>query len=78
MKKLNNVVIYTKDYCPYCVKVKNYLTSNNIEFKQIRVDENPRIYEELKAKTEHLTVPQIFIDGEFIGGAMEFFSWLNS
>ena len=76
MRTFKEVVIYTKDYCPYCVRVKNYLNSQKIDFKQIRVDEDPKLYEELKSRTNHLTVPQIFVDGKFIGGANEFFSWI--
>ena len=44
MKALKNVIIYTKDYCPFCARVKNFLTSNKVEFKQIRVDEDPKGY----------------------------------
>ena len=76
MKALKNVIIYTKDYCPFCPRVKNSLTSNKVEFKQIRVDEDPKGYMELKEKTNHQTVPQIFVDGQFIGGAKEFFEWM--
>ena len=47
-----------------------------VEFKQIRVDEDPKGYMELKEKTNHQTVPQIFVDGQFIGGAKEFFEWM--
>lgn len=57
-------------------RVKNFLTSKNVEFKQIRVDEDPMGYMELKEKTNHQTVPQIFVDGQFIGGAKEFFEWM--
>lgn len=77
MKTLKNVIIYTKDYCPYCVRVKNYLTSKKIDFTQVRVDDDPKTYEELKAKTNHFTVPQVFVSGVFIGGASEFFSWID-
>jgi glutaredoxin 3 len=44
MKTLKNVVIYTKDHCPFCARVKNYLTSEKVDFKQIRVDDDPKTY----------------------------------
>ena len=78
MKALKNVVIYTKDHCPFCDRVKNYLTFEKIDFKQIRLDKEPDTYLELKKKTNHQTVPQIFVDGKFIGGATDFFSWIDS
>lgn len=77
VKNLKNVIIYTKDFCPYCIRVKNYLVEENIDFKQIRVDDDPQGYQELKKKTNHMTVPQIFVDGQFIGGASEFFSLVD-
>ena len=77
MKELKNVVIYTKEYCPYCVRVKNYLTSNKVDFKQVHLDDDPKAYEDLKEKTGHQTVPQVFVDGQFIGGATDFFSWID-
>ena len=50
MKALKNVIIYTKDHCPFCARVKSFLTSNKVEFKQIRVDEDPKGYMELRKK----------------------------
>ncbi len=51
MKELKNVVIYTKDHCPFSKRVKEYLTSEKVDFKQIRVDDDPKTYDELKKKT---------------------------
>jgi arsenate reductase-like glutaredoxin family protein len=50
MKELKNVVIYTKDHCPFSKRVKEYLTSEKVDFKQIRVDDDPKTYDELKKK----------------------------
>ena len=77
MKELKDVVIYTKDHCPFCTRVKNYLTAEKVDFKQVRLDDDPKVYMELKKKTNHQTVPQIFVDGKFIGGATDFFSWID-
>ncbi len=35
------------------------------------VDTNPELYVELKERTGHMTVPQIFIGDEFVGGYTE-------
>ena len=42
MKKL---IIYSITSCPYCLKVKRYLTSKNVEFEERNI-ENSEIYEE--------------------------------
>jgi GrxC family glutaredoxin len=62
------VIIYTKDYCPYCDRAKEYFSTRGIAFEEIDVTRNPQLYAELKARTGHMTVPQIFIDGQFVGG----------
>lgn len=53
------LVVYTKNYCPYCVKAKNYLKLKNIEFREINIEEVPEAREFLKEKG-HRTVPQIY------------------
>lgn len=62
------VVIYSKKVCPFCVRAKTLFESKNISFEEIMVDENPDLYQKLKEQTGLLTVPQIFINDELIGG----------
>jgi glutaredoxin 3 len=62
------VTIYSKDYCPYCDRAKEFFESRSIPFEEINVSTEPATLAELKAKTHHMTVPQIFIDGVFVGG----------
>lgn len=67
-----SVKVYVKDYCPYCQKVTSYLERNKIQHEKIELSDKPDIYSELKKKTGHKTVPQIFINDEFIGGSDDF------
>lgn len=62
------VTIYSKDYCPYCDRAKEYFSSRGIAFEEIDVTRDAQAYAELKARTHHMTVPQIFIGDEFVGG----------
>jgi glutaredoxin 3 len=55
------VVIYTKDYCPYCDRAKNY-------FKEIDVTDDENLHQEMMEKSKRRTVPQIFIGEQHIGG----------
>ncbi len=64
-----NIKIYSKDYCPYCDKAKNTFKAEGWEYEEIDVTNRPELYMELKEKTGHMTVPQIFVDDEFIGGS---------
>ena len=65
------VVIYSKTYCPFCVRAKSLLSSKGVDFEEIMVDSKPELFAELKAKTGMMTVPQIFINDELVGGYTE-------
>jgi glutaredoxin 3 len=62
------VIIYTKDSCPYCHLAKELLTHRNISFTEIRVDLDPHKLEEMMTRSQRRTVPQIFINNKSIGG----------
>jgi glutaredoxin 3 len=62
------VVVYTKSYCPYCDRAKALLQRKGAKYEEISVESDEKIYSELKQKTGLMTVPQIFINDELIGG----------
>jgi glutaredoxin 3 len=66
------IKVYTKDYCPYCNQVEAYLNEKELAYEKIDVSNRLDIYEALKKKTGHHTVPQVFINDQFIGGADDF------
>ncbi len=65
------IILYSKDYCPFCVRAKNLLNQKKVSFEEIMVDKDPKLFSELKEKSGMLTVPQIFIDDKLIGGFAE-------
>uniref|UniRef100_A0A7S2TGC9 Glutaredoxin domain-containing protein n=1 Tax=Lotharella oceanica TaxID=641309 RepID=A0A7S2TGC9_9EUKA len=68
--KDNNVMIYSKSYCPFCVKVKDLFQKMGVEAKVIELDEQGSgdMESTLKELTQQRTVPQVFVKGKFIGG----------
>lgn len=62
------VTIYTKNYCPYCVKAKTLLGSLNIPYEEHDVSSTPEVIEELSRKSGFRTVPQIFAGDKCLGG----------
>jgi glutaredoxin 3 len=62
------VKIYTASYCGYCRMAKTLLASRKIAFEEIDVTSDFEAREWLVRETGRRTVPQIFIDGESIGG----------
>lgn len=62
------VLIYSLEWCPYCSKTKALLKSKGIEYDEIDVTHNEAAARELLERTGQRSVPQLFIDGEWIGG----------
>ena len=63
------VKVYSTTFCPYCVRAKQLLERKGVAYTEINLDkEEPEVRLELKKKTNHRTVPQIFINDQFIGG----------
>lgn len=70
-----NVVIYSKDYCPYCVKAKTLLKRKGIAFTEIDITRDPALQQEMITKSGgRRTVPQILINGEAIGGCDDLYA----
>lgn len=66
------VEIYTKPWCPYCVRAKALLKRKNVAFEEYDIlQEREKRAEMLSRANGHTTVPQIFIDGRHIGGSDE-------
>ena len=61
------VKIYTTDFCPYCTKVKNILSSKEIEYEEVNIHGEEKLRDEIEQLTGRRDVPQIFIDGKHIG-----------
>lgn len=56
------ITIYTKDYCPYCVKAKNLLSSLGATYEEVDITATPEIIMDLAKKSGMRTVPQIFVN----------------
>lgn len=65
------LIVYSKNNCSFCVQAKNYLTQKNIEFKEVKIDED-NLAKEFVLSQGHRTVPQIYKDGElFVSGGYQ-------
>lgn len=67
--------IYTTDYCPYCDRAKDLLSQLGYSYQEINVQHDPKLREEMMAKSHgRRTVPQIFIGEHHIGGCDDLFA----
>lgn len=62
------IEIYTKATCPYCHRAKALLNSKGASFDEIAIDGDADQREKMIARSGRSTVPQIFIDGQHVGG----------
>ena len=62
------VTIYVSDWCPYCQRAKSLLMQKNVTFSEINVEEDEKSREEMIARSNRRTVPQIFIGEKHVGG----------
>ena len=62
-------VMYSTAVCPYCIRAEQLLHSKGVmEIEKIRVDLQPELRIDMMKKTGRRTVPQIYINGEYVGG----------
>lgn len=66
MKK--KVVIYTWKTCIFCIRAKRLLKNKGVEFEEIDIGDDINNLRQLETKTGSGTVPQIFVEGKYIGG----------
>ncbi|WP_438315288.1 glutaredoxin family protein [Sporosarcina sp. FA9] len=60
--------VYTTSSCPYCSMMTNYLTEQNIPFKEVNVQNDPAAGQKLVETTGQMGVPQTELNGKWILG----------
>ena len=78
-------IVFGKESCPHCVRAKEHLDQANIEYTYYDVVKEPRALYEMLARVKPIigpktpvTVPQIWLNGEYVGGASELSERLKS
>ena len=68
-RAMATVEVYSKSWCPFCRMAKRLLEEKGQEFVEYDVELDPAKYDEMLERSQgRWTVPEIFIDGELIGG----------
>jgi len=70
-----DVAVFSRDGCPFCVRAKGLLNDAGIEFEELVLN---RDYTDqtLRAVSTNTTYPQVFINGQLIGGSDDLAEWL--
>jgi glutaredoxin len=64
-------IVWSKYQCPYCEQAKALLTQKGIQYEERKIGDGYTKEDLLEAVPTARTVPQIFLDGELIGGFTE-------
>ncbi len=62
------VLVYSTQSCPYCIRLKQFLSENNISYVDYDVGRDNQKAEEMAAKSGQMGVPVLDIDGKIIVG----------
>lgn len=64
-------IVWSKYHCSYCDQAKQLLKAKGIEFEERKIGDGWTKEELLEAVPTARTVPQIFLDEEYVGGFTE-------
>jgi glutaredoxin 3 len=65
------IEIYTTPFCGYCARAKSLLDRKGAAYDEMDVMMDDKKRAEMRARAHRTTVPQIFINGQHIGGSDE-------
>jgi len=63
-----DVLVYLTQWCPYCSAAKELLRDKKVAFTEIDVDGRQDLRRWLVSASGQRTVPQVFINGQPVGG----------
>jgi glutaredoxin len=71
-------LIYSKPDCDFCVKAKEFMWGADIDYDEYTVGRDI-MWENVqeRAPVDITTVPQIWIDGQYVGGYTELVKWYS-
>lgn len=71
---MSKIEIYSSRICPYCVKAKALFDQKGVEYEELRIDLDTQLAIKMQELTGLRTVPQIFINGQHVGGCDDLYA----
>jgi glutaredoxin-like YruB-family protein len=62
------VVVYSTEWCPWCVRLKDWLKQNKVKFEEKDIEKDEEAAREMIGKSGQESVPVADVDGEIIIG----------
>ena len=66
--------IYTKATCFYCMRAKALFDQKQVSFNEIKIDNDNDLRNEMIKRSGGVTVPQVFIGDQYVGGCDDLFA----
>jgi glutaredoxin 3 len=73
-----DIVLYVTGWCPFCQRASGLFTKKGLAYREINIDEDSKLREEMIARSGRRTVPQIFIGDRHVGGCDDLFALESS
>lgn len=71
-------VIWSKNQCMFCEMAKDLLTDHDVDYEERNISQGEWTREQLQeAAPGSKTVPQIFVDGKYVGGFTDLKAFIN-
>ncbi len=71
------ITLFSKPGCPYCARARKMLKDKGYRFEEIELGSHGISTSSLQAVSGRGTTPQVYIDGQHIGGSDELAAWLS-
>ncbi|ODT88755.1 glutaredoxin 3 [Phenylobacterium sp. SCN 70-31] len=71
---MSQVTIYTKPYCPYCIRALDLLDRKGVAYTEVEAAFDPEKRQEMMQRSGRTTFPQIFVGDHHIGGCDDMFA----
>ena len=65
------IEMYTTPFCGYCARAKSLLEKKGAAYEEVDVMMDEKKRTEMRERAKRSTVPQIFINGQYVGGSDE-------
>lgn len=77
LKDLKETIVYGKPNCPQCTMAKSLLESKGIQYSYIDITTTGKSAAEVTGRADVRSLPQVYLDGEYVGGFNELFAKLS-
>ena len=71
---MQQVLIYSSDFCPFCRRAKQLLEQKGVTYEEINVDKVRGSRKEMAEKAGRTSVPQIWIGETHVGGCDDLYA----